>query len=151
MILLTQHKRTTIASSNSLNYVLHPVNHTTYCSKHESKSMENFTGIFKSNHRPWCPVFRCTKTTSFRKVLHRNNPKTSLKFAFFRIFWVVIVHLAALGAIALSLSNWRRYSANPTVVSLRKDFRNWNNAFPSATACFLQRVNKQYANNYIFE
>lgn len=62
-----------------------------------------------------------------------------------------MVILAAAGAIALSLSNWRRYSANPTVVSLRKDFRNWNNVFPSATACFLERTNKEFANKYVFE
>lgn len=68
-----------------------------------------------------------------------------------RTFWVILVTAAAIGSIALSLSNWRRYSANPTVVSLKKDFRNWNNVFPSATACFIERVNESHANKYIYE
>lgn len=97
------------------------------------------------------PFFGAPKLHILERFSNKKYQKKMLETAFFRIFWVVIVNLAAAGAIALSLSNWRRYSANPTVVSLRKDFRNWNNAFPSATACFLERVNKQYANNYIFE
>lgn len=72
-------------------------------------------------------------------------------FHFCRLLWVAVVTGASAGAISLSLSNWNRYSANPTVVSLRKDFRNWNNVFPSATACFLKRVDEKIANTYIKE
>lgn len=91
-----------------------------------------------------------------RYLIGNGNSYTRIKYLTMiiftcRIFWVIIVTAAAIGAIALSLSNWRRYSANPTVVSLKKDFRNWNNVFPSATACFIERVNENHASKYIYE
>ncbi|KAJ8919002.1 hypothetical protein NQ315_016906 [Exocentrus adspersus] len=66
-----------------------------------------------------------------------------------RLFWVVIVVSAACGAISLALSNWTRYSANPTVVSLQKDFRNWENPFPAATGCFNNKLDDEKAEAYI--
>lgn len=75
--------------------------------------------------------------------------RSLLKLFIFRVLWLIIVGLAAAGAINLSLSNWTRFSANPTVVSIQKDFRNWNNAFPSATACYLHKTNDLLIDNYI--
>lgn len=94
--------------------------------------------------------FGAPKLHLIERFIPKNHKTPNNEFVF-RVFWAVVVVLAAFGAIALSLSNWRRYSANPTVVSLRKDFRNWNNVFPSATACFLQRTNEQFAKKYISE
>lgn len=57
--------------------------------------------------------------------------------------------LAIGGAVSLCLMNFQRYQANPTVVSLQKDYRNWYNPFPAATGCFTDRVNEELAQEYI--
>lgn len=51
----------------------------------------------------------------------------------------------------MALSNWRRYAANPTVVSLQKDFRNWLNPFPAATGCFIDKTDERKAQKFIKE
>lgn len=69
----------------------------------------------------------------------------------FRITWALIIIIAAYFSISLCLSNWRRFSANPTVVTIQKDFRNWNNYFPAATGCLLTKYDPQLAENYIMK
>jgi hypothetical protein len=39
------------------------------------------------------------------------------------------------GAALLSLSTWRRYQENPTVISMERDYKAWNTSFPSITIC----------------
>ena len=51
------------------------------------------------------------------------------------LFWLVLVCLGILGAVELSLFNWRRYQDNPTVISLERDYKTWNTSFPSVTIC----------------
>ncbi|XP_049820615.1 sodium channel protein Nach-like [Aethina tumida] len=68
-----------------------------------------------------------------------------------RIIWLIIIGIALGGAIAVALSNWRRYAANPTVVSLQKDFRNWLNPFPAATGCFIDKTDERKAQKFIKE
>ncbi|KAJ3627952.1 hypothetical protein MTP99_015287 [Tenebrio molitor] len=68
-----------------------------------------------------------------------------------RLFWLTVVTTAAGGAIAISYSNWMRYLANPTVVSIQKDFRNWENPLPAATGCFIDKTDKSKADKYIME
>lgn len=67
----------------------------------------------------------------------------------FRIFWITMFFLAISGAVRLSLMNWERYIANPTVMSLQKDYRNWYNPFPAATGCFTVRVDEEKGQEYI--
>ncbi|KAF7266909.1 hypothetical protein GWI33_019836 [Rhynchophorus ferrugineus] len=66
-----------------------------------------------------------------------------------RIFWLLTVTVA-FGIISyLVKSNWEHYNANPTMVTIKKDFRNWENPFPAATACFVDKVDKEKATEYI--
>lgn len=53
------------------------------------------------------------------------------------------------GSVAMTMYSYRRFNANPTVVSIKKDFRNWNNPFPAATGCFLDRVHEGLAHDYV--
>lgn len=69
----------------------------------------------------------------------------------FRLFWLTIILCAVAGSIALSIYSWRRFMANPTVVSIEKDYRNWKNPFPAATGCFLRKIDDFLAYNYIEE
>ncbi|XP_073999286.1 sodium channel protein Nach-like isoform X2 [Rhodnius prolixus] len=62
-----------------------------------------------------------------------------------------MVLLSLSGAISLILNSWNRYNANPTVISLEKDYRDWKITFPAATACFLQRLNETAAVELIYD
>lgn len=62
-----------------------------------------------------------------------------------------MVVVAASGAVSLAHSHLMRYLANPTVVSLQKDFRNWENYFPAMTGCFVDKFDEQKAKNLIFQ
>lgn len=70
---------------------------------------------------------------------------------FCRLFWLTVVAVAAVGAIILTISNWNRFISNPTVVSIQKDYRNWENTFPAATGCFDTKVNLLKAEKFIQE
>ncbi|KAF5270429.1 hypothetical protein FQR65_LT05617 [Abscondita terminalis] len=68
-----------------------------------------------------------------------------------RLFWMIVIFLSASGAASLIISNWNRYNANPTVISIQKDFRNWKNLLPSVTGCFVSKININFMNKYIKE
>lgn len=51
--------------------------------------------------------------------------------------------------VSVITSNWQRYSANPSVVSLEKDFREWEFEFPAVTICYLNKVKESKAQEYI--
>lgn len=44
-----------------------------------------------------------------------------------------------------------RFIANPTVIVIDRDFRNWNETLPSLTLCYDTRVDPEIANSYIEE
>ncbi|BET02985.1 Amiloride-sensitive sodium channel [Nesidiocoris tenuis] len=67
------------------------------------------------------------------------------------LLWLVAVVLATYYAAKLIYDSWNRYSSNPTVISLEKDFREWNLTFPAATVCFTDRLNDTRASEFIFE
>lgn len=46
-------------------------------------------------------------------------------------------------------TNLDHYHANPTVVTIEKDFRKWENPFPACTACFLNKMDIGKAKTYI--
>jgi hypothetical protein len=56
---------------------------------------------------------------------------------------------AATVSASVIASNWQRYSANPSVVSLEKDFREWEFEFPAVTICYHNKVDESKAQEYI--
>jgi hypothetical protein len=60
---------------------------------------------------------------------------------FSSLLWVAVTVLASVGAIFVILRSWDRYVANPTVVSLEKNYRQWSTLFPAVTICYLQNLN----------
>ncbi|KAK4883612.1 hypothetical protein RN001_006931 [Aquatica leii] len=66
-----------------------------------------------------------------------------------RLFWLIAILLSAIGATSLIISNWNRYNANPTVISIQKDYRNWKNLLPTVTGCFLNKTNLDLTNRYV--
>lgn len=66
-----------------------------------------------------------------------------------RLFWAAVFTVAAANAMLLVLGSWERYNENPTVVSLEKDYREWNTLFPAITMCYLDSVNQTRAEEEI--
>ncbi|CAH1969817.1 unnamed protein product [Acanthoscelides obtectus] len=60
-----------------------------------------------------------------------------------------MVIAAVSGSLSLALTNLNRFLANPTVVSIQKDFRNWMNHLPAATGCLNEKISYEKAKKYI--
>jgi hypothetical protein len=65
------------------------------------------------------------------------------------LLWVAVTLVASFGAIFVVVGSWNRYDINPTVMSLEKDYRQWNTLFPAVTMCFLQNMNHTRADQEI--
>lgn len=57
--------------------------------------------------------------------------------------------VAFLGAILISLNQWNRYLANPTVISAQRDYREWYGILPALTICYENKVDEEKAEYYI--
>lgn len=67
----------------------------------------------------------------------------------FRIIWI-LVNIASIGCIVFTCAyQWERYAANPTVISLERDYRNWNGTLPSLTLCYSMKYDQEKADIYI--
>nr|CAH7764769.1 unnamed protein product [Callosobruchus chinensis] len=60
-----------------------------------------------------------------------------------------MVIAAVTGSLSLALTNLNRFMANPTVVTIQKDFRNWINHLPAVTGCLNEKLSKRKAESYI--
>jgi hypothetical protein len=65
------------------------------------------------------------------------------------ILWLALLVFSVAVSASVITSNWERYSANPILVSLEKDFRDWEFEFPAMTLCHADRVNESKAEKYI--
>jgi Amiloride-sensitive sodium channel len=66
-----------------------------------------------------------------------------------RLFWLVLFILAGYGAYAISSKQYERYVANPTVISLERDYRDWNGTLPAITICYHRRIDDSRAESLI--
>lgn len=53
------------------------------------------------------------------------------------------------GGIYVCLLQYHRYSANPIVVSVERDFHAWNGTLPSITFCYLDNLSPENTDDYI--
>uniref|UniRef100_A0A1B0FV54 Putative sodium channel protein nach rhagoletis zephyria n=1 Tax=Lutzomyia longipalpis TaxID=7200 RepID=A0A1B0FV54_LUTLO len=60
-----------------------------------------------------------------------------------RLVWVVIVISAFCGAISIGSNQLGRYNANPTVISLERDYHDWNGTMPAVTFCYVDRLSPE--------
>ncbi|XP_049782288.1 uncharacterized protein LOC126183980 [Schistocerca cancellata] len=51
------------------------------------------------------------------------------------ILWLTAICVGVVGCVLLSTTTWRRYQENPTVISMERDYQEWNTSFPTATLC----------------
>lgn len=66
-----------------------------------------------------------------------------------RYMWGTIIILAILYSLYLITLFWLRYLTNPTVISLDRNYHEWNTTFPSLTVCFHDRLNVTARDNVI--
>ncbi|XP_049883097.1 uncharacterized protein LOC126378758 [Pectinophora gossypiella] len=63
--------------------------------------------------------------------------------------WFILTLFAFGGAVYCALSQLSRYNSEPVVVSMQRDYRSWSTTFPAVTACFLDRVDREKAVEFI--
>ncbi|KAG5669679.1 hypothetical protein PVAND_017562 [Polypedilum vanderplanki] len=60
---------------------------------------------------------------------------------FERLLWLILILMTSYGAYNISSTQYERYVANPTVISLERDYREWNGTLPAVTLCYHKRIN----------
>lgn len=85
------------------------------------------------------------------KVCHKSNIH-GLKFIFNlklhpieRLLWLIAVGVTGFYSYNISMSQYARYVANPTVISLERDYRDWNGTLPAISVCYHRRVDEKRA------
>lgn len=68
---------------------------------------------------------------------------------FERLLWVVLFILTSYAAFSISSTQYERYVANPTVISLERDYREWNGTLPAITICYHKRIDDKRAKELI--
>lgn len=66
-----------------------------------------------------------------------------------RLVWLVLFMFTCFGAYSISSRQFARYAANPTVISLERDYRDWNGTLPALSLCYHKRVDESRAQNLI--
>lgn len=66
-----------------------------------------------------------------------------------RLFWLVLIITTSYAAYGISSKQYERYVANPTVISLERDYRDWNGTLPAITICYHKRVDEKRAKELI--
>jgi Amiloride-sensitive sodium channel len=68
---------------------------------------------------------------------------------FERVLWLGFVAGTCYGAYYIGLKQYERFDANPTVISLERDYRDWNGTLPAITICYHKRVDETRAQEII--
>ena len=62
-----------------------------------------------------------------------------------RLVWLLCFGATSYYAYSISSKQYERYVANPTVISLERDYRDWNGTLPALSVCYHQRVDEARA------
>lgn len=86
------------------------------------------------------------ETLIVKSNIHGVKHIFNSKFHFIeRLFWLTLVLAASYSAYLISSSQYERYVANPTVISLERDYRDWNGTLPAITVCYHRRLDEEKA------
>lgn len=66
-----------------------------------------------------------------------------------RLLWLGFVLGTSFGAYSISSKQYERYVANPTVISLERDYRDWNGTLPAIFVCYHKRIDESRAKLFI--
>ncbi|XP_055623469.1 sodium channel protein Nach-like [Toxorhynchites rutilus septentrionalis] len=81
---------------------------------------------------------RVVQNSTLHAVFHLTNVKSAASEKF---FWRLMIWSSVLSALFLVALFWIRYLTNPTVITLDRNYHEWNTTFPSLTICFHDRMN----------
>lgn len=97
-------------------------------------------------------VNKFLKALCVKSNIHGVKYIFNSKFHFIeRTFWLLLVIAASYGAYLISYQQYKRFVANPTVISLERDYREWNGTLPAITVCYHKRVDKKRAKDVIMK
>lgn len=87
----------------------------------------------------------------FREFCEKSNIH-GVKYVFMRdlhpmerLFWLACLLTTFYGAYYISSKQYERYVANPTVISLERDYRDWNGTLPALSVCYHRRIDESRA------
>lgn len=87
----------------------------------------------------------------FREFCEKSNIH-GVKYVFMkrlhpleRLMWLCCLISTCYGAYSISSKQYERYVANPTVISLERDYRDWNGTLPALSVCYHRRVDESRA------
>lgn len=93
---------------------------------------------------------------NFLAILLQKTNVHGIKFVFNqrhhpfeRLVWLSVIIAACYGAFSISSKQYERYVANPTVISLERDYREWNGTLPAISVCYHRRLDERRAELYI--
>lgn len=66
-----------------------------------------------------------------------------------RVLWLCFFVGTCFGAYSISSKQYERYVANPTVISLERDYRDWNGTLPAISVCYHRRIDEARAQSLI--
>lgn len=69
----------------------------------------------------------------------------------FRLIWIGAILLCNGFCLLTTISFWERYLTNPTVISLERDYLDFNFTFPPITLCLKDRLNKTAMREFLIE
>jgi Amiloride-sensitive sodium channel len=94
--------------------------------------------------------------TNFFGVLLQKTNVHGIRFVFNkkfhpfeRLMWLFLFIATCYGAYSISSTQYQRYEANPTVISLERDYRDWNGTLPAISVCYHRRVDEGRAEYFI--
>ncbi|KPJ12628.1 hypothetical protein RR48_02167 [Papilio machaon] len=97
----------------------------------------------RSSIAPASAVYtKFSKETTLHGLKHTVTPNLH---PLERLLWFILTLSAFAGAVYCGLNQFSRYSSEPVVVSLQRDYRDWWSTFPAITVCFQERVNPDLA------
>lgn len=67
----------------------------------------------------------------------------------YRLLWLTYFVASTGGVYYAGQTQWFRYTVNPTVISLERDFRSWNGTLPAMTLCYFSKVDPEKAEAFI--
>ncbi|CRK95678.1 CLUMA_CG009136, isoform A [Clunio marinus] len=95
-------------------------------------------------------VFRIIAKLNQYAKLHGINHCVNKRYHLVeRFLWLTFVFSAFSGVFFVGNKQMERYTANPTVISLERDFRLWNGTIPALTFCYQNRFDEVKATNLI--
>jgi len=65
------------------------------------------------------------------------------------VVWMVGLALGIYGAVIVSQSTWQHYQESPTVISMERDYKEWNTSFPAVTICPLEKYDNDSLNDLV--